>query len=226
MRNLAPILTVVLLSALLAPRQADAQLAIRGGVNLVDLFGDDVDTSDTRPRLAGGIGFDMVSLGPLTLAPEIYYAQKGAENFQSRLAAGESVEVSLSYVEVPVLLRVALPAGGGRFQPYVTGGPVFGWQLDCEVQASATGAQEDCGQLLGGEQQIEETLRSFEQGMMVGGGVAFDLVRGLGALTLDARYARGLSRLSEQADGPEIQNRSFSLLLGYRLGAGGFTGPR
>jgi len=211
---------MVLLVVHLLPHPAEAQFAIRGGVNLVDLFGDDVEASDSRPRLAGGVGFDLIGLGPLTLAPEIYYAQKGAENFQSRLVAGEPAEISLSYVEVPVLLRFAIPAGDSRFQPYLAGGPVFGWQLDCEVQASSTGAREDCGQLLGGEQQLEETLRNFEQGVMLGGGVAFEAIRGLGAITLDARYARGLSRLSESPDGPEIQNRALSLLLGYRFGLG------
>jgi hypothetical protein len=226
MRNLAPILLLVLLMALLPPRPAEAQFAIRGGVNLVDLFGDDVEASDSRPRLTGGIGFDLIGLGPLTLAPEIYYAQKGAENFQRRLVAGEPVEISLSYVEVPVLLRLAIPVGASRFQPYVGGGPVFGWQINCEVQASAAGAREDCGQLLGGEQQLEETLRSFEQGVMLGGGVAFEAIRGLGAITLDARYARGLSRLSESSDGPEIQNRALSLLLGYRFGLSGAMGSR
>ncbi|TVP51137.1 MAG: PorT family protein, partial [Gemmatimonadales bacterium] len=221
MRNLVPLLPLVLLVALLLPCSAEGQLAIRGGVNLVDLFGDDVETSDARPRLAGGVGFDLIGLGPLTLAPEVYYAQKGAENFQRRLAEGESVEVSLSYVEVPVLLRLAIPVGGTRIQPYLAGGPVFGWQLQCEVQASATGAREDCGQLLGGEQQLEETLRNFEQGVMLGGGVAVELIPGFGALTFDARLARGLSRLSDRDDGPEIQNRALSLLVGYRFGLGG-----
>jgi hypothetical protein len=221
MRHVAPLLLLVLVSAILAPRPAEAQFAIRGGVNLVDLFGDDVETSDSRPRLAGGVAMDLVSLGPLTLAPELYYAQKGAENFQSRLAAGEPAEVSLSYVEVPVLLRLPIPVGSGRFQPYLAGGPVFGWQLDCEVRAGASGAREDCGQLLGGAQQLEETLRNFEQGIMFGAGVAFEVIQGLGAITLDARYARGLSRLSDDANGPEIQNRALSLLLGYRFGRGG-----
>lgn len=205
----------------LAPSPAVAQFTVKGGINLVDVFGDDVEASDTRPRLAGGVGVDMVGVGPFTLAPEIYYAQKGAENFQSRLAAGETAEISLAYVEVPVLVRLAIPLGGARFQPYLAGGPVFGWQLDCQVRAEEAGPEEDCGQLLGGQDQLEETLREFEQGIMIGGGFAFEVIRGIGAVTLDARYARGLTRLSEAEDGPEIQNRALSVLLGYRFGLGG-----
>lgn len=220
--SLLPLLLIILF---LAPSPAEAQFAVKGGINLVDVFGDDVEGSDTRPRLAGGVGFDMFGVGPFTLAPEVYYAQKGADNFQGRLAAGEAAEISLAYVEVPVLVRLAIPLGGARFQPYLAGGPVFGWQLDCQVRATEAGAEEDCGQLLGGQDQLEDTLKEFEQGLMFGAGFAFEVIRGIGAVTLDARYARGLTRLSEAEDGPEIQNRALSVLLGYRfgLGGGGFT---
>lgn len=212
---------LLLLIPFLAPSPAEGQFTVKGGINLVDVFGDDVEASDTRPRLAGGVGFDMFDLGPFTLAPEIYYAQKGADNFQSRLAAGEAAEISLAYVEIPVLVRLAIPLGGTRLQTYLAGGPVFGWQLDCQVRADAAGAEEDCGQLLGGQDQLEETLKEFEQGMMIGAGFAFEVIRGMGAVTLDARYARGLTRLSEAEDGPRIQNRALSVLLGYRFGLGG-----
>jgi hypothetical protein len=218
MRHLVPPLLLALLIALFASTPAHAQFTLKGGINLVDLFGGDVAASDTRPRLAGGVAFDIIGIGPLKLAPEIYYAQKGAENFQSRLAAGEAAHISLAYVEVPVLLRLTLPFGGPRVEPYVAGGPVFGWQLDCNVTVSADDVVEDCGQLLGGPEGVEDTLRSFEQGIMVGAGLIFEVIPGIGAITVDARYARGLTRLSEDADGPEIQNRAVSVLLGYRFG--------
>lgn len=218
MRSMLVPVMLGLVIALLLPAPAQGQFAIKGGVNLVDFFGDDVEEADRRPRLAGGASYDVLSLGPLTLAPELYYAQKGAEQFESRLMAGEAAEISLAYVEVPVLLRLALPFGGYRFRPYVAGGPVFGWRLDCEATAGPAGAQPDCDQLLGGEAQLEETLREYEQGLMFGAGVAVSVLRGIGAITLDARYARGLTRLSGAEDGPDIQNRALSVLLGYRFG--------
>lgn len=163
----------------------------------------------------------MIGVGPFTLAPEIFYAQKGADNLQARLAAGDVEEISLAYVETPVLVRLAIPLGGARFQPYVAGGPVFGWQLDCQVRATEAGAQQACDQLLGGQDRLEETLKEFERGVMFGAGFAFEVIRGIGAVTLDARYARGLTRLSDTGAGPEIRNRALSLLLGYRFGLGG-----
>lgn len=212
---------LLFLVPLLAPSPAEAQFSVKGGMNLVDVFGTDVEASDPRPRLTGGLGFDMIGIGPLTLAPEIYYAQKGADDFQARLTAGDAAEISLAYVEVPVLVRLAIPLGGARFQPYLAGGPVFGWQLDCQITATETGTEEACDQLLGGQDRLEETLREFEQGLMFGAGFAFEVIRGIGAVTLDARYARGLTRLSDTDAGPEIRNRALSVLLGYRFGLGG-----
>lgn len=216
---LVPILLALLIPMLL-PGPAQAQLGIKGGINVVDFFGDDVQEADRRPRLAGGASFDFLSLGPLTLAPEMYYAQKGAEQFQTRLMEQEPAEISLAYVEVPVLLRLALPFGGRWFRPYLAGGPVFGWQLDCKVSARSDGAQPECDQLLGGEGQLESTLREYEQGLMFGAGVAVSLFRGIGAITLDGRYAQGLTRLDGAEGAPDIQNRALAVMLGYRFGLG------
>lgn len=200
------------------PVGLSAQFTLKGGVNLVDFFGDDVQSSDRRARLAGGASFDLLSVGPFTLAPELYYAQQGADNFEQKLQQGQPVRVSLEYVEIPVLLRLALPFGGQRLSPYVAGGPVFGWQLDCSFEAAQQGTTENCAQLLGGQDQLEETLRDYEQGLAFGAGFAVNLLRGFGAVTLDARYTLGMTRLSDDEDGPDIQNRAFALLLGYRLG--------
>lgn len=225
MRSVVPASTILLFALVCLPAPATAQFSLRGGVNLVDFLGDDVVESDSRPRLAGGVGFDVVSLGPVTLAPELWYAQKGAENIQSTLAEQQVAEISLSYIEVPVLLRLDVPLGG-VLRPYVAAGPVFGWQLDCAARIDAGGAEQDCDPLFGTQDQLEDTLREYEQGLMAGAGLALQIMRGLGAVTLDARYAWGLSRLSDAENGPEVRNEALSLMLGYRFGFGGGGQPR
>lgn len=224
MRRPFPSISLLVALLVLAPGAAEAQFGVKGGINLVDFFGDDVEEAESRPRLAGGASFDIFSLGPITLSPEIYYAQKGAEEFQSRLVQGEPAEVSLSYVEVPVLVRISVPIGGARFQPYIAGGPLFGWKLDCSVSEDAAGIEESCDELVGGREQLENTLRDYEQGLMVGAGFAIPVFQGIGAVTVDARYARGLTRLAEGDEGPAIKNRALSVLLGYRFGFGGGGG--
>lgn len=215
--RLRPLLTL-LGFLLLTPGPLAGQFTVKGGLNLVDLFGDGVESSDSRARLAAGGGFDLLSLGPFVVSPEVYYAQKGAGEMETGVQQGRPADVSLEYVEIPLLLKLELPLGGSRFFPYVAGGPVFGWQLDCDVRATEGGVEDNCDDILGGSEQLEETLRSYEQGLTFGAGFAFDVLRGFGGLTVDARYSVGLTRLSESDDGPDIQNRAFALLLGYRLG--------
>ncbi len=204
---------------LIAPAPVRAQFSIKGGINLVDFFGDDVEEADRRPRLAGGGAVEIIALGPLAIAPEIYYAQKGAEQLRQRLIEEGSATVSLSYVEIPVLVRLDLPFGQ-RVRPYIAGGPVFGWRVDCSITAHAQSGttEQDCDDLLGGQERLEAKLRSYERGIMAGAGLAIEVLRGLGAITLDARYAWGLTRLSDDESAPEIRNRALSVILGYRFG--------
>ena len=65
---------------------------------------------------------------------------------------------------------------------------------------------------------------------MLAGGFDF-AVGSVGAINIDARLTRGLSRLAQGSDGPDIRNQAFSVMLGYSfglpgsLGAGAMGGP-
>ena len=202
---------------------ASAQLGIRGGVNLTDLVGGGVEQSENRSGLSFGAGYDLLSFGPLTVGPEIFYSQRGADAFvltpgaEAELPDGP-VEVALEYVEIPITARVRLPAVG-RGIPYLMGGPVLAWNLDCSVTVDATGggAQPSCDELLSRE-GFEAKVRDYEQGFFLGGGIGLPLLEGIGNLSLEARFVEGLSRLGQGDEGPEVKNRGFSLMLGYSFG--------
>ncbi|TVP56452.1 MAG: PorT family protein [Gemmatimonadales bacterium] len=212
---------VLLLLASTSP--ASAQLGIRGGVNLTDLVGGGVEQSENRTGLSFGAGYDLLTVGPVSVGPEIFYAQRGADAFVLS-PTGEApsfegpAEVALEYIEIPITARVRLPTMG-RLVPYLMGGPVFGWNLECSVtvDAGAGGAQPSCDDLLSRE-GFESKVREYEQGFFLGGGVGLSFLEGIGNLTLEARFIEGLSRLGEGDEGPEVKNRAFSLMLGYAFG--------
>ena len=134
---------------------------------------------------------------------------------------GQTAEVGIDYVEIPVLLRWNFPLVRSRFRPYLQGGPAFGWRLDCGVMVSAASAggaesESNCDDL--NSENIEETLNSYETGLVLGGGVAAAVLSGRGAISLDLRLTRGLSRLSEGMDGPDVRNQAFTAMLGYTFG--------
>ena len=56
-----------------------------------------------------------------------------------------------------------------------------------------------------------------DRGIVANAGINFSLF-GMAGLNLDARMIRGLARLNENEDGPDIKNQSFSVMLGWFLG--------
>lgn len=224
--------TIALLAGLVAAAPAEAQMGvpsplggqsigIHGGLNLSDFIGDDAGDNDAGVGLNAGGSFQVLSFGPVSVGPEIYYAQKKSES-RGLQAPGVPTPVTsnfnLSYVEVPLLFKVRLPSfAGGVLQANLQGGPVFGWNLDCDVDlADQTADPEDtCASLLGGD--VQSTLEDYEQGYTLGAGLDIGVAPGVGALTLDLRTTQGLSDVIERSSGEDLQlrNRSFSARLGY-----------
>lgn len=208
-------LLVVLVLLLPVPSAAQLPFDLRGGVNLTQFVTEGGADADERRGLSLGAGVTPLRFGPVSILLEGYYRQKGG-GFQTTAAGGampEQWEIGLDYVEVPVLLRLTVPLGGS-FGLHVQGGPVFAWQIDCGVTVGAGGSSTpSCEDLLGGS--AAETLRDYEQGITGGVGVELLVLGGAGAITLDAVAIRGLSRLTEAADGPDLKNRGVSLMLGY-----------
>jgi hypothetical protein len=213
-----------LLCVTLSAGDAGAQsLGLKGGFNLSNLVGEDAQGESTVGLNAGG-SFALISVGPVSIGPEIFYAQKGTKLTQLASPGGGASSTStfnLAYVEVPVLVTVDLmDLEDSWFQPFVHAGPVFGWNLDCRLDLSDREAdpEETCASLLGGD--IESTLRDYERGITAGGGMHVTPDPQFGALTLDVRFTRGLNDVIERSSGSnlKIRNRTFTAMVGYSIG--------
>jgi hypothetical protein len=213
---------ILLLGLALTPNPAQAQFGVRGGVSLSSLFGGDVSQADTRQGLTGGFSTTLLTLGPLSLGPEVHYVQKGSELTQLNPEALESFqEFGLDYVEVPVMLRlgIPLPFGDGGVRGYAEGGPAFAWRVNCTISpdAGGVGLSDECA--FAQFQDAETVVTSADRGAVVGGGLIVELPMVGGFVTLDGRLVRGLTRLGAGEDGLQARNQAFSLTLGYDLGA-------
>ena len=241
LKQTAAMVAVVALALTLTPQPSHSQVTLRGGVNLTDFFGSDADDTESVRSLSYGLAMSLITIGPAQVVLEGYYRKKGAGwdavdalvgggspvAFDSAQVAawtsqvgtlsGQQLEFGLDYVEVPVLLRWNFPTQGTRYRPYLNAGPAFAWRLDCglTLDGSGGGAEAACEDL--SRDNLEETLKEYELGLAVGGGLDVFVLGGSGAINVDARLTRGLSRLSEEAGG-EVKNQSFTLLLGYAFG--------
>ena len=179
------------------------QIGLIAGATFSSLRG--VEGLDSRTGLIGGLSIVLPSSGPLALQPELLFVSKGAKG-ENTSADG----LKLSYVEVPVLLRLAI-AKGTAVTPHVYAGPYFGYQIDCTVE----GFDGDCNDVPG------VSTKTVDIGGTLGGGLSFDL--GGALLTGGVRYSFGVSKVADFSLGSvneSAKNGSFALYVGLaaRLG--------
>lgn len=176
------LLALLVAVAAILPSRASAQggqIGLIGGATFSTLRGlDDFDAFESRTGLVGGGYLVLPLAGPLQLQLEGLVSSRGAE---PRNASDDALK--LSYVEVPVMLRLNL-GGSSAINPHLYAGPYLGLRINCTI-----GDDTDCDDAPG------VSTKSVDVGGVAGGGLAFD-VGGL-VLTGGARYAFGVSTLAE-----------------------------
>jgi hypothetical protein len=223
---------LLLLALLLGPAPLSAQLGgfeFKGGGNLSKFIGADAGETESKQGLRMGGSFALFNIGPISITPEIYYAQKGSKRQDAidGIPLPMQLDLSLDYLEVPLLAKLSFPLGRDGFarhiRPYVAAGPAYAWRIGCEVRVVETNQElPDCGDVLGDTFGNARTaIRSADKGLVVNGGVALNVLD-LGIVNLDARLVRGLDRISGGGDAANVKNQSFSLMLGYSFGVGGW----
>ena len=208
-----------------------SQIGLRGGINLSDFVGADVSETEDLMGLNAGFSFSIISFGPVSLVPEVYYAEKGTR-FSEQLQDIQNpdpnnadfdpnyeLEFNLAYVEIPVLAKVRLPFLSTKVvHPYIAGGPVFGFRLDCSISFTNNSTEQEIQECADENiSDLEATFNESDRGYVLVSGIDFEIPL-LGTVTLDGRYYRGLSRLIEGGENDDIYNQNFTLMLGYTIG--------
>lgn len=231
MKKISFILLVKLLILCTLNPAAYSQIGLRGGINLSTFVGEDVSETEDLMGLNAGLSFSIINIGPVSLVPEIYYAEKGTR-FTEQLRELQNpdpnnsdfdpnyeLEFNLAYVEIPVLAKVRLPFLSTKvIHPYIAGGPVFGFRLDCSISFTGNSAEQeiqDCADE--NLSDLETTFNESDRGYVLVSGIDFQIPL-LGTVTLDGRYYRGLSRLIENGENDDLYNQNFTLMLGYTMG--------
>lgn len=206
--------SVLLATVVLAVAIADASedspwsFGLKGGINLADLRGDDVDV-DTDFRLgATGGGFLTYSISDwFALQPEILYSQKGAEFGETIAGAPVEVTGKLDYLEIPILAKLTIPINS-TFTPNLFIGPAFSFLLSAKLKAEAMGVT-----II--DLDTKDFQKSFDVGLVFGGGI--DIAVGTGKITADTRYVMGLMNIDdpEVGDAPDVKNSVISFMVGY-----------
>lgn len=161
---------------------------VRGGINFTNFTeGDNLDTR-TGYMIGGFVKMNFPE-SPVSIQPEIYYSEKGAESGTS--------EIRLEYVEVPILLKLGL-AESGPIVPNLFAGPYAGINLN---QSSG-----------GGLFAPGDNAENIDFGGVIGAGIDFEA--GSAIFTIDARYSQGITPVFDTGD---AKNSVFAIVAGISL---------
>lgn len=185
------------------PRRPRAVVGAEVGYSRSDLGGVAARRIRSRQGALTGVFLQAPLRGALSLRPEVLFALKGGLA-QATVEGGGSVplDIGLAYIEMPVLLRLAVPRG--RFRPMLFGGPAPALQIGCDLQVLDPGTplRAAC------DETNLPAFRDFDVGVVVGGGVEVRWPQS--GLSVEARYTTGLRSV---LDGVDVRNRSVGVLL-------------
>lgn len=211
--------------------QRESRVGLKGGAGLysstvsISFSGLSVEeTSGSKIGLAAGIFIEKPFSELISGQVEALYIQKGGKESASGSDIDLDVEVgdgklTLSYIDVPALLKVHIPIKSEEVSPFVYGGGFVGYLLD----ATASTDDQSIDAL-----DIKDLLKDLNYGLVLGAGVNF------GSISLDFRYDMGVANildtdselfeeLENEFDGEEGFEDFNELLEGIEISTSGFS---
>lgn len=171
------------------------------GVSIANFSGD-VDDTESRTGFFGGAQVVWQTPGSLFgFETGAIYVQKGADFAESD---GEGA-FELSYIAIPLMLRVAPPLGASALTPVFGFGGEAAFEVGCTL--SIEGDDTDC------DDADTFDRKSFDFGLSASVGV--DVPVGRMTLAPFAKYTIGVTSINDSSNDDEIRNSGF--LVGAAL---------
>ena len=217
------VLNIVLLIIAISLNNVSAQkIGFKGGLNLANVSGDDIDDTELRNGFAIG-GFLVMDLnGQFFIRPEIYYTSKGfAMSMEESESTGDyeisysgESSISLNYLEVPVLGVFAVTKNFNLFAgPY----------LDIFLNGKRTTESEGYYRYLLNNEWITQDLSGSDSEDIKsdeintpGLGLLFGAEYVIGQFSFDVRYSMGLTNIPDEDD-VEVKHQVIQFMVGFYL---------
>lgn len=213
-RRVALAAALVVLVAADAPAQS--AWGLKAGASQASLTGADAGSAASVTGMAAGVFYGIALSDHLALQVEALYLQRGATAFRSDADAPgmPAATLSLSHIEVPVLLRVGFPTETLLLSFF--GGPVVSVRVGCTLEPEDGSA--------GAEACKEPTTTQFfapratDIGATAGGGI--DLALGESTFFVEARYTLGLLSIQAGEDALEARHATVTAMAGFAFPLG------
>jgi hypothetical protein len=196
----------------------------KGGLNLANVSGDDVEDTDSRLGFAIG-GFVTYSVNKqFSLQPEIYYTSKGFKLKEKGSESDVDYEVSysmegsisLNYLEIPVLGVFAVNKNinlfaGPYLDIYLNGKAKQEWEIHSRYLDPSTNEWETEDESGSDSEDIKsDDINSPGFGLLFGAEYL------IGKISIGARYSIGLSTIPDEED-TDIKHKVIQFLVAFHL---------
>lgn len=200
----------------MSPGPGAFQLGLEGGLSIANFSRD--SPFDTRSRRGPYGGLTLIvqpQTAGLGFQTGLLFVSRGARSEDSN-GSESSVTggVKLSYLEVPLMLRIGIPMSVAGIAPTVVAGGSVGYRVGCRVEARGLGlsTEFDCDDALA----IDTfDARRFDGGVTVG--VEVPVAIGGRVIVVPAvRYTHGLVNIVD-GSGSDVKNRAVQVGFGLRF---------
>lgn len=200
----ASILAALLFTMLLIPSafSQDIGLGLEGGLNLANAnLKPSLNTGSKTSFMVGGF-MDIGVSSHVSIKPAVRYITKG---FEIRNNAGITFTENLSYIELPMLLKVNFPLN--KVKPYFEIGPSVAFQLSANEEATdGVNFQES---------DVSSSYEGIDFGMYFGSGMEFKVASNTELFT-GMGYSLGFSNILK--GNISAKNNGFRITAGVKFG--------
>lgn len=180
---------------------AQARMGVKGGLNVSNLFIDDVHDENARYGFNVGVYGQIFSNDVFAIQPELLFSTKGSKNKYKGLF-DQTVKFNLNYIDLPVLAVIKL---GESAEIHV--GPYASYLVNANIDYSGTISATD--------ELDKDDFSAFDFGLA--GGIGFNF----GAMQVGARYNYGLVKVADSNSGEALigdaRNSNAQLYLAFNF---------
>lgn len=170
---------------------------VKGGLNLANLTGSDVNNASIKTGIDVGVFLTYDISDIFAVEPELLFSMKGAKSDSASVTGSWKV----NYIEIPILLKAKLPTDG-KIKPCIYVGPGIGFLMSSKISDDI-------------EIDMKDFTKSTDITLIAGAGVSYMMEKG--ALSFEARYEVGLSTIAKTPIGtaPDYKTSDIAILVGY-----------
>lgn len=187
-----------------AESRLSPKFGIKGGLNLSNLYVDDVDDENMKLGINAGFYAKLPVTKGFSIQPELIYSNKGSKlTYNNALFGSGEYRFNLHYVEVPVLAVINIAK---NFNLHV--GPYASYLVAANItDVNENGTVDEVADL------NAESFNRFDWG--VTGGLAVDA----GNFTIGARYSYGFKEVGESGSiASQLTSNSKNSVVSVYLG--------